>query len=233
MNAVPVVCAVVALPVGWFAGLLIDRVPDRLGLRPLPGVRLEGRYLAVQLTMLALFIAVGLRFEHAPFLLIVGYLYLTAMLVTVSAIDIACFRLPDVIVLPSFVFSVALVLVESLRQGEPRRIGYALAGAGIYFGILLVIHLISPRGMGFGDVKLAAVMGLYLGWLGAGYATSFVLVVWALLVGAVAGSIIGIVMLTVQGASRRTPIPFGPYLALGTMAVVLLTSHLVTQTLSV
>ena len=41
----------------------------------------------------------------------------------------------------------------------------------MYFGILLVIHLISPRAMGFGDVKLAAVMGLYLGWLAAGYAT--------------------------------------------------------------
>jgi leader peptidase (prepilin peptidase) / N-methyltransferase len=232
VNAVPVVCAVAALPVGWFSGVLIDRVPDRLGLRPLPGVRVAGRYLAVHLVMLVLFILVGLRFEHAPALLIIGYLFLGAVLVTVSAIDIACFRLPDLIVLPSFVVSVILIALESFRAGEPRRFLYALAGAGIYFGILLVLHLISPRGMGFGDVKLAAVMGLYLGWLGADFATAFVLVLWALLVGAVLGSIIGISLLTIQGASRRAPIPFGPYLALGTIVVVLLTPHLVTATLN-
>ncbi len=125
-----------------------------------------------------------------------------------------------------------IVVVESLREGHSTRISYALAGAGMYFGLLLVIHLISPRAMGFGDVKLAAVMGLYLGWLAAGYATVFVLVVWALGIGALAGAIFGMVMLTAQGASRRAAIPFGPYLAFGTMVVVLFTPHLVTLTLS-
>ncbi len=65
-----------------------------------------------------------------------------------------------------------------------------------------------------------------------GYSTAFVLVLWALGLGAVFGSIIGITLLTIQGASRRAAIPFGPYLALGTMIVVLLTPHLVTLTLS-
>jgi leader peptidase (prepilin peptidase) / N-methyltransferase len=231
VNAVPIVCAAAALPVGWFSGVLVDRVPERLALRPLPGVRVTGQYLAIHVVVLGLFIAVGFRFDDAPGLLIVGYLLLAAMLVTVSVIDIACFRLPDRIVLPSLAASVLIVVIESLREGHSTRIWYALTGAGIYFGLLLVFHLISPRGMGFGDVKLAAVMGLYLGWLGAGYATAFVLVLWALLVGAVLGSIVGISLLTIQGASRRTPIPFGPYLALGTMVVVLLTPHLLTAAL--
>ena len=54
----------------------------------------------------------------------------------------------------------------SVVDGDAELIRYALVGARVYFGFLLVAHLISPRGMGFGDVKLAAVMGLYVGWLG-------------------------------------------------------------------
>jgi leader peptidase (prepilin peptidase)/N-methyltransferase len=232
VNAVPVVCAVLAVPVGWFAGLLIDRVPEQEPWRPLPPVRVTGRYLAVHLVMLGVFIGVGFRFEHDPLLVIVGYLLLAAMLVTVSAIDIACFRLPDRIVLPTFGASVVIVVVESLRAGAPSHILYALAGTGIYFGILLVFHLISPNGMGFGDVKLAAVMGLYLGWLGIGYTAAFVLVLYALGIGAILGTVIGVILLSVQGRSRRAAIPFGPYLAVGTMFVVLLTPHLTTVALS-
>ena len=135
------------------------------------------------------------------------------MLVTVSVIDIECYRLPDRIVLPTMVASVVLVVVESLRAGEAGHIQYALAGAAIYFGFLLVVHLISPRGMGFGDVKLAAVMGLYLGWLAPDYLTTFRLVLWAMLVGFVIGSVVGIALWAIRG--RNAAIPFGPFLAFG------------------
>ncbi len=227
MNAVPVICALLAVPASWSAGLLIDRVPDRLALWPPPGLRVTGRYLACDLVILGTFIALGYRFESAPALLVLTYLLLAAVLVAVSAIDIAVHRLPDRIVLPALGVGVVLVVAESLRAGHPQRIAYALTGLGIYFGILLVFHLISPRGMGFGDVKLAAVMGLGLGWLAASYATVFVLVLWALGLGAVAASVLGILLIAVQGMNRRTEIPFGPYLAFGTLTVVLLTPHLV------
>jgi leader peptidase (prepilin peptidase) / N-methyltransferase len=233
VNAVPVICALLAVPAGWASGVLIDRVPDRLALWPPPGIRVTGRYLACELVILGTFVALGYRLESAPALLIVGYLVLAAVLVTLSAIDIACFRLPDRIVLPALGVGTAIVVAESLRAGEPRRIAFALCGLGIYFGVLLVFHLISPAGMGFGDVKLAALMGLYLGWLAASYAAVFVLVVWALGIGAVTASVVGLILIAVQGLNRRTPIPFGPYLAFGTMLVVLLSPHLVTLKLSV
>jgi leader peptidase (prepilin peptidase) / N-methyltransferase len=102
----------------------------------------------------------------------------------------------------------------------------------MYFGILLVVHLISPAGMGFGDVKLAALLGVGLGWLAAGYVTAFVLVVWALGIGAVAASVVGISLMAIQGLKRRTPIPFGPYLAFGGLFVVLLSRHLITLQLN-
>ena len=65
--------------------------------------------------------------------------------------------------------------------------------AAIYFGFLFVAHLISPRGMGFGDVKLAAVMGLYVGWLGTTFVDALALVLWAMLIGFAVGSVFGFV----------------------------------------
>jgi leader peptidase (prepilin peptidase)/N-methyltransferase len=84
--------------------------------------------------------------------------------------------------------------------------------------------------MGFGDVKLAAVMGLYLGWLAPSYTGVFALVLWGMLVGFVAGSVVGIVMLVTR--RRSTPIPFGPFLATGALTVVLIGQHLVSVTLA-
>jgi leader peptidase (prepilin peptidase) / N-methyltransferase len=231
VNAVPVICAVASLPVGWFAGVLVDRVPGNEPLRPWPGVRLSGWYLFLQVAMLVGFTLMGIRFESAPALVVVGYLLLTAMLLTVSVIDIDCYRLPDRIVLPALAASVVLVVVESLRAGEAGRIQYAAAGAGVYFGFLLVVHLISPNGMGFGDVKLALVMGLYAGWLAVDLTGVLVLVLWCMLVGFVAGSLAGVVLLVRRGKSRH--IPFGPFLALGCLTVVLLAAHLTSVTLSV
>jgi leader peptidase (prepilin peptidase)/N-methyltransferase len=230
VNAVPVICALLSLPVGWFGGVLIDRVPDDEPLRPLPGVRLGGWYLSVQIATLIGFTCMGIRFEQAPALLIAGFLLLTAMLVTVSVIDINCYRLPDRIVLPTLGASLVLVVVESLREGQPGRIKYAAVGAGIYFGFLLVVHLISPNGMGFGDVKLALIMGLCVGWLATDYTGVAVLVLWSMLVGFLTGSLLGIVLLVRRGKSRH--IPFGPFLAFGCLTVVLLAPHLTTVVLS-
>ncbi len=230
MNVVPILCALLSLPVGWFGGVLIDRVPEHVPLRPLPAPRLRGWYLFVQIAMLIGFTCMGIRFEHAPALLIGGFLLLTAMLVTVSVIDINCYRLPDRIVLPTLAASLVVVVVESLREGQPGRIQYAAAGAGIYFGFLLIVHLISPNGMGFGDVKLALVMGLYAGWLATDYTGVGVLVLWCMLVGFLTGSMLGIVLLVRRGKSRH--IPFGPFLAFGCLTVVLLAPHLTTVVLS-
>ena len=231
MSVVAVVCAVLALPVAWFAGVLIDRVPGNEPLRPLPGVRTRGWYLFLYVAMVILFALMGHRFDDAPVLVLGGYLLLTAMLLTVSVIDIQCYRLPDRIVLPTMAASVVLVVLESIREGNADLIQYALAGAVIYFLFLFVVHLISPRGMGFGDVKLAAVMGLYLGWLAPDYLTTFRLVLWGMLVGFVIGSIAGIALWAIRG--KNAAIPFGPFLAFGALLVVLTSAEIVSTTLNV
>lgn len=223
---VVVICALAALPAGWFAGVLVDRVPDRLPLfAPLPGVRLRGKYLVIHLLMVALFALAGARFHDSSVGQLVTVLVLFAALVPLSVIDIERFRLPDRIVLPTLVVALILVIGVSLLDDAPDQIRYALLGGAFYFGFLFIAHVIYPRGMGFGDVKLAAVMGLVVGWLGGDYAQSIGLVLWAMLIGFVTGSIVGMVLLAMR--RRSTAIPFGPFLALGCAAAILASSALV------
>jgi leader peptidase (prepilin peptidase)/N-methyltransferase len=155
-------------------------------------------------------------------------LLLAASLVTVSAIDLEVQRIPDRITFPTFLLSVPLLVVVSIEQDATDRIQAALVGALAYFLFLFVTHMVYPAGMGFGDVKLAAVMGLYLGWLGwtAAFpvAGPLTLVFYALMLGCILGVVFGV---AVQVATRRRgAFPFGPALALGCFVVVLFAADL-------
>jgi leader peptidase (prepilin peptidase) / N-methyltransferase len=221
-----VLCALLALPVGWFAAVLVDRVPEKDPLfRPLKALRPSGRDLVVHALVLVLFVLAAIRFADASLGVVAAYLVLFTALAALTVIDIECYRLPDRIVLPTFVVSVPLVAVVSLLDDDGARIRYALAGAALYFGFLFLAHLISPRGMGFGDVKLAAVMGLYVGWLGSSLTDALALVLWAMLIGFLSGTLVGLLLLVVRRGSR--PFPFGPFLAVGTVAAVMLSESLV------
>ncbi len=223
------ICALVALPAGWFAGVLVDRVPDKQPLfSPLPGVRLSGKYLVMYVLMLASFIAAGVRLDDVPRGQLATVLVLFAALVPLSVIDIELFRLPDRIVLPTIVACLALVIVVSVVNDAPEAIRYGLAGGAFYFGFLFITHMIYPRGMGFGDVKLAAAMGLVIGWFGDTYATSIALVLWGMLIGFACGSVIGIGLLIARKRSKA--IPFGPFLAFGCAVAILLNQGLVNHT---
>jgi leader peptidase (prepilin peptidase)/N-methyltransferase len=219
-------CALLALPAGWFAAVLVERVPDRLPLfSPLKPLRPSARDLLVHALVLALFVVAALRFDDASVGELFAYLVLFTALAALSVIDGELYRLPDLIVLPTLAASIPIVVVVSVAIDDPERIRYALLGAAVYFGFLFVAHLISPRGMGFGDVKLAAVMGLYVGWLGTSYVEALALVLWAMLLGFLTGTVLGVVLLATRRRSR--PFPFGPFLALGCVAAIVLSEGLV------
>ncbi len=247
------VCAVAGLAVGVLLNTVVDRVPDRAPLRPLASPcgacgaapasvlapsagRCRGcgaaRPLSEQLVPVGtavLFAAAGMHFGTT--LVLVPYLVLFAALVAVTAIDIACFRIPDRIVFPTLALSVPLVVAVSLRYDSPAHIGYALAGAAVYFTLLFVPHLIYPKGMGFGDVKLALVMGLYIGWLGVDYASVVYLVFVALMAGCVLGIGVSLLSRLLRGSGGE--FPFGPGLALSTVLVVLFSDDLIRNYLGV
>ena len=145
----------------------------------------------------------------AALLVLVAYLYLAAVSIALALIDIDVHRLPNTIVLPSYVVGGVLLAGAAILSGEfTHLIGAAIAAAALFVAYFL-LRFAYPRGMGFGDVKLAGVLGLYLGWIGLG----------AVVVGAFAPFVIGglfaIALLIARRANRKSRIPFGPWMLLG------------------
>jgi leader peptidase (prepilin peptidase)/N-methyltransferase len=136
-------------------------------------------------------------------------------LVVMSAVDLERQIIPNRLVYSTLAALVPLFVVASAvddRWGSLARAAIAAAAAFVAF---LAVHLAVPRGMGFGDVRLAGVVGLATGWLGLGHA--FV----AFLAAFVLGALVGVLAMAVSGAGRKTRIPFGPFLAAGAVVTVL------------
>ena len=136
-------------------------------------------------------------------------LYLAAVSVVLGLIDIDTHTLPNRIVLPSFLIGIVLLGTATFVSSDYSaliRAGIGSAALFLAYGILAFAY---PGGMGFGDVKLAAVLGLYLGYLG-----------WSqLVVGAFAafliGGLFGLALMAFRRANRKTSIPFGPWMLTG------------------
>ena len=147
-----------------------------------------------------------------------AYLTLAAASVLLAVVDLQHHRLPDVIVGPFAAAALALLTVAAFGQGTWEPLVRALAGAAILLTCYLILALISPGGMGMGDVKLAGVLGLYLAYLS-----------WrALILGAAGGfviaAVVGIGLLATHRAGRETMVPFGPAMLLAAMTAVIIYS---------
>jgi leader peptidase (prepilin peptidase)/N-methyltransferase len=110
---------------------------------------------------------------------------------------------------------VPLLALASAAEGEWWWFVRALIGAAGAFAALYVIWFIAPRAMGFGDVRLAFLLGLFLGWLGA------LAVVIGLFLGFLYGAVAGLAMIAIGKRTRKQAIPFGPFLAAGALTIVL------------
>ncbi|MEO7127178.1 MAG: prepilin peptidase [Nakamurella sp.] len=143
-------------------------------------------------------------------------LYIVAAGVALAAIDLDVHRLPNRIVLPSYPVVAVLLTAAAWSSGDWWALGRAGIGAVALFAFYLLLVLVYPAGMGWGDVKLAGVLGgvlAYVSWA-------------ALVVGAFAGFVFGAVVAVGLIASRRgtgkTALPFGPFMLLGVVAGVVL-----------
>jgi leader peptidase (prepilin peptidase)/N-methyltransferase len=138
-----------------------------------------------------------------------AYLYLAAVSVALTLIDLDTRRLPDAIVLPSYVVLGVLFASACVAGASWEALLRAAVGGIALFGFYFVLRLVRPGGMGGGDVKLAGVLGAALGWIGWG----------ALVVGGFAAFVLGGVFAVALMASRRagrgTAIPFGPWMIAG------------------
>ena len=169
------------------------------------------RYPVIELATAALFVAASLVFAD---LYIAGLIAVfLGVLLGVSLIDIEHHIIPNAVVYPSLVFFSAALLLGALMDREVKLMEAAV-GLLSFGGAILVIVVVSPRGMGMGDVKLAALTGLVLGSQGLRY------VAVAAGLAVLAGGLGGITAL-LSGRSRKSMIPFGPYLAAGATASAL------------
>ncbi|MFE9558423.1 prepilin peptidase [Streptomyces sp. NPDC006692] len=153
------------------------------------------------------------RTEPRPELAV--WLLLTPILVLLALVDVTVHRLPDVLTLPLTAATLLLLGASALFPNAGGSWPTALSGALALGGGYLALFLISPRSVGFGDVKLAVALGAMLGWYG-----------WhTLALGAIAGQLLaaafGLSLIALRRAHAKTAIPYGPFLICGAMVGML------------
>lgn len=207
----------IGLLVGWFIAVrVVERLPDPQPLAP------AGRIATTAVTGV-LFGLVARKLAPVGPGYVVPTLLFVGALVVVSAIDLRVYRIPDKVTFPTLALALPAILVGGLydlgRQDGAIHARNAVLGMVVYFVALFLPHLVYPRGMGFGDVKLGLVMGAYLGWFGHSVLDVVQLVLIALMLGCIIGVVMGLVTNIVR--RRGGHFPFGPALALGAIYVVL------------
>ncbi|MFJ4968069.1 prepilin peptidase [Streptomyces sp. NPDC088755] len=182
--------------------------PAPAGSRPYaPGVLAP---LVTVLVCVALAAATGARPELA------GWLLLAPVAVLLATVDRRVHRLPDPLTLPLAAAAVLLLGGAALLPGHAGSWASGLLGGLVLGGFYLLLFLINPNGMGFGDVKLALALGVALGWYG-----------WQVLflggfAGFLFGAAYGLGLVLLRRAGRRTGIPFGPFMIAGALTGLLL-----------
>lgn len=184
------------------------------------GSRISARYPLVELGTAVLLGLVAWRFVPvvaeagtapsavAAVLQVLAFLYLASISLALAIIDLETHRLPNALVLPAFPVGIALFGVASAATGEIGPLLTGLATALVFAVVYGIPAFVVPGGMGMGDVKLAAVLGLYLGWLGVAPAAV------GLVAGFLLGGAAGLVLL-LRGRGRKAKVAFGPWLLAG------------------
>lgn len=164
------------------------------------GTRISPRYPLTELTTGVLFVATVLVYRHDAAEAAIGLVFI-AMLAVITLTDLEQRIIPNKVLIAGAVICV-LIAAPTDPAGLPERAIAAIAAGGVFFLVVLAY----PAGMGLGDVKLAATMGLFLGRA----------VAPAILAALLIGSVVGLALIARHGSSaRKMAIPFGPFLALG------------------
>jgi leader peptidase (prepilin peptidase) / N-methyltransferase len=140
-----------------------------------------------------------------------AYLALAFVCLVLAVIDARTRLLPNRVTYPAFPVVLGLLLLASVGLGDLGRLARGLLAAVAVGALFLLLALISPRGMGLGDVKLAPTLGLALGWLSWGT------VAVGVFAGFLLGALAGLAAIVVLGLTRKSLLPFGPWLVAGTL----------------
>ncbi|MEV6580414.1 prepilin peptidase [Streptomyces sp. NPDC051582] len=176
-------------------------------------VPIPARYPLVEALTATLFFAEALRFGRSETL--PAALVFTAGLLALAACDAEQFLLPRRLIYPTLGLTAACLLAAAAATGQWHRLGVSAACAVGGFAVFFALHQVRPAWLGFGDVRLAGLLGTGLGWLGPWY------LVLAVLAGSFAGLLVGLALMAAGRATRRTRLPFGLFLAAGAIAAIL------------
>jgi leader peptidase (prepilin peptidase)/N-methyltransferase len=173
---------------------------------------ISARYPFVEILCAGLFAGTAARFGYQWDL--PAYLVLFAGLLALSCIDVERLTLPKKIVYPLTALVAALLLLAAAATGKWHDYLIGVACAAGWFVVFFLVNLVSPRVLGFGDVRLSVVLGLALGWLGVGY------VLLGFFAANLIGAVIGVALMATKRMDRSTRIPYGVFLALGCAVAV-------------
>ena len=237
-------CAVLGLVVGSFLNVVIYRVPRGESIvRPgshcprcgaavrmrdnIPvvswlvlggrcrhcGAGISPRYILVEVLTAALFAAGAVRLGYSAAL--PAALATIAALVALSAIDLEQLTLPKRVVYPSLIIVVVLLAIAAAKDDAWTRLGVAALCAVAWFLLFFVINLASPRVLGFGDVRLSPLLGIFLGWFGWRFA------VVGFFLANLVGAVVGLALIAAHRMDRSQPVPYGVFLAVGAVGTFL------------
>ena len=183
--------------------------------RPMPAVGISVRVERVGASVAtAALLSVGAaRLGATPVL--AAYSALFAGLVLISVVDLRAWIVPRRLLYPLWAVVAVGLVAASAADHRWHALANAAIGGAVAFGVLFAVWWAFPRGMGFGDVRLAGLVGTALGWLGlvhlyVGFLTAFL-----------AGAVFGVVLMVARGTGRKTRLPFAPALSAGAVIGVL------------
>lgn len=168
------------------------------------GNKISPLYPFIELLTGLLFAAVYLRFGHT--VLLYKVLFLIPVFITITIIDLQHYIIPDKLTVLALAGGVVLNVLTRDLTFVSSLLGLTSAAA-----FLLVLALVSRGGMGGGDIKFAAVIGLFLGWPNG---------LFAIFLGCMSAGLVGIVLLLTRIKGRKDAIPFGPFLCAGALATI-------------
>jgi leader peptidase (prepilin peptidase)/N-methyltransferase len=179
------------------------------------GAPISGRYPLVEAATAVLFVLVSWRlWELSLASAIPAYLYFTAVGVALAVIDVEHRRLPTSILLPSYPVLAVLLGASAAWRGDGWSFVRALLGGAALFAFFFAVAFLYPAGMGFGDVRLAGLVGGMLGYLSWS--------AWALgsFAGFLLGAVVGVALIALGRGGRRTAVPFGPFMVAGALVAL-------------
>lgn len=180
---------------------------------PICGERLPNSWLVLQLGVPAAMLVMLVTF--GPSLVLIPFLWLVPVLATAATTDIRLMLIPRRIAWVGAGVGGALIVVVSLATNHSASIQSAAIGGVGYISFLFVVSIITPGGMGMGDVRLSLLLGLYLGWL------NVIMPAVGLFIACLIGTAMGLMVRFASKGEQRL-FPFGPGLALGTLIAIAL-----------